>query len=395
LNLDDHQAAVKAIDSSLEMIRDLEGKRNDLAPLRARLFTIKAIVETYLGNRESAIKFFDQAIEIYRQTEDYSGFSYLMLRALDTSGVTSEKTIMLLSEAIKFNRKSGDFFNTAYLLYMYCMVVAYHFGQPVQAAALMQEGSDIFEKLGDPLSKEMALAIADPILSTNGRYEELLEVREKKLAYALERGDRQAAGIYQAEVGETLCHLGNYPAAGDRFRKALVNIQSGIPYQYAFRLCCYGELLLVQDKISESYELFKESLKGMKIGEKWGQGRALAGLSIAAFMLGDREKAWETVQQALGYHHEAHTHYFTHFSLGAYAYIISQNGDSLTGLKIYAILEQQLFVRDSRWFIDLYRNPIYALAMKNNLNEISTCESVGRQMNLWRSLEQIVQELTM
>jgi predicted ATPase/DNA-binding SARP family transcriptional activator len=395
LNLDDHQAAVKAIDSSLEMIRDLEGKRNDLAPLRARLFTIKAIVETYLGNRESAIKFFDQAIEIYRQTEDYSGFSYLMLRALDTSGVTSEKTIMLLSEAIKFNRKSGDFFNTAYLLYMYCMVVAYHFGQPVQAAALMQEGSDIFEKLGDPLSKEMALAIADPILSTNGRYEELLEVREKKLAYALERGDRQAAGIYQAEVGETLCHLGNYPAAGDRFRKALVNIQSGIPYQYAFRLCCYGELLLVQDKISESYELFKESLKGMKIGEKWGQGRALAGLSIAAFMLGDREKAWEIVQQALGYHHEAHTHYFTHFSLGAYAYIISQNGDSLTGLKIYAILEQQLFVRDSRWFIDLYRNPIYALAMKNNLNEISTCESVGRQMNLWRSLEQIVQELTM
>jgi tetratricopeptide (TPR) repeat protein len=238
----------------------------------------------------------------------------------------------------------------------------------------------------------MSLAIADPILATNGRYDELLEIREKKLGYARERGDLQATGIYQAEIGETLCHLGNYPAAGDRFRKALVNIQGGIPYQYAFRLCCFGELLLVQGQISESYKLFEESLKGMKIGEKWGQGRALAGLSIAAFMMGDREKAREIIQQALGYHHEGHTHYFTHYSLGAYAYIISQIGDTLTGIKIYAMLEQQKFVQDSRWFIDLYRNPIYALAMKNKPDEITTCESVGKQMNLWKSLEHIIQQ---
>ena len=113
----------------------------------------KAIVENYLGNREDAIQYYDRSFEIYRQLQDFSGFSYLMLRAIDTGGVTSEKIYQYLSEAILFNRKSGDLFNTAYLLYMYCMIVAYHFGQPVQAAALMQEGCDIFEKLGDPLSK--------------------------------------------------------------------------------------------------------------------------------------------------------------------------------------------------------------------------------------------------
>ena len=106
------------------------------------------------------------AFEIYRQMQDYSGFSYLMLRAIDTSGVTSEKIYQYLSEAMHFNRKSGDLFNTAYLLYMYCMVVAYHLGQPVQAAALMQEACQIFEKLGDPLSKEMSLVTVDPILCT-------------------------------------------------------------------------------------------------------------------------------------------------------------------------------------------------------------------------------------
>ena len=391
LNLDDHEKAGKSIDSCMEIMRDSVGKRNDLAPLWARLLTTKAVLENYLGNRASAIEYYDRAFEIYRQLEDFSGFSYLMLRALDTSGVTSEKNYQFLSEAIHFKRKAGDLFNTAYLLYIYCMVVAYHLGQPVRAAALLQEACEIFEKLGDSLSKEMSLVIVDPILSTNGRYDELLEVREKKLAYARERGDRQTTGINLAEVGETLCHLGNYPAAEDHFREALIHIKGGIPYQYAYRLCGLGEVLLVQGQIAESQDIFQESIKGMKIGEKWGQGKALAGLSIATFRMGDRKKAWEIIQQALQYHHEGHTHYFTHFSLGAYAYLLSQQGDSLTGIGIYSMLARQKFVRDSRWFRNMYRKPIYAAVMNYPKDEISTAESIGKESNLWKTLEQIIQ----
>jgi predicted ATPase len=392
LNLDDHEKATESIDSGLEIMRAflVEGKESDF--LQARLFIIKAVVDTYLGNRESALDYMELAFNIYRKKQDYSGLSFLILRALDTSGVTSEKTNQYLSEAIAFNRKSGDLFNTAYLLYIYCMVIAYHLGQPAQAAALMQEACQILEKLGDPLSKEMSLVTVDPILCTNGRYDELLEVREKKLAYAQERGDRQTTGIYLAEIGETLTHLGHYHAAGDRFRGALVNIQGGIPYQYAFRLCCFGELLLVQDQIAESYDAFQESIDGMKIGEKWGLGRTLAGLSIAFFKMGEREKAWEIIQQALQYHHESHTHYFTHFSLGAYAYLLSQHGDSLAGIEIFSMLEQQVFVRASQWFNDLYRKPIYALAMKVDPREIAKAESNGKELNIWKALEQIIQK---
>jgi len=395
LNLYDHETAVESIDFALEMMPGILGKRNDFAPLWAQLFTTKAIIENYLGNRESAIMYYDRAFEIYRQLQDFSGFSYLMLRAIDTGGVTSEKIFQYLSETIHFNRKTGDFFNTAYLLYMYCMIVAYHFGQPVQAVALMQEGCDIFEKLGDPLSKEMSLVTVDPILDTNGRYDELLEVREKKLAYAQERGDRQTTGIYLSEVGETLCHLGNFPAAEDHFREALIHIKGGTPYQYAYRLCGLGEVLLVQGKIAESQDIFQESINGMKIGEKWGQGKALAGLSIATFKMGDREKAWEKIQQALQYHHDGHSHYFTYFSLGAYAYLLSQHGDSLTGIEIYSMLEQQKFVCDSRWFNHLYRDPIYALAMKDYPNDMTTSDSVGKEMELWKTLEQIIQQAKM
>ena len=175
----------------------------------------------------------------------------------------------------------------------------------------------------------------------------------------------------------------------------MIHIKGGSPYQYAYSLCGLGEVLLVQGKISESKEFFQESINGMKIGEKWGQGRALAGLSIAAFKMGDREKAWEIIQQALQYHHDVHSHYFTHFSLGAYAYLLSQHGDSLTGIEIYSMLEQQKFVRDSRWFNDLYRDPIYAMAMKDNPNDITTSESAGKEMNLWKTLEQIVQQAKM
>ena len=393
LNLDDHKTAGQSINSALEMTTKLEEKRNDFAPLFARLFTTKAIVENYLGNRESAIEYYDRAFAVYRQLQDFSGFSYLMLRALDTSGVTSEKTFQFLSEAIQFNRKSGDFFNVAYLVYMYCMIVAYHLGQTAQATALMQESCEIFEKLGDPLSKEMSLVTVDPILNINGRYVELLEVREKKLAYARERGDRQTTGIYLAEIGETLFHLGHYPAAEERFRESLVQIKGGIPYQYAYRLCGLGEVLLVQGQISESYDVFRESFAGMKIGEKWGQGKALAGLSMAAFKMGNRAKAWEFIQQALQYHYDGQTHYFTHFSLATYACLLSLKGDPLRGITIYSMLEQQDFVRSSRWFNDLYRKPIYTAAIEKTPGEIKQAESIGEEMNLWKVLEQIIQQV--
>ncbi|HUV26818.1 MAG TPA: BTAD domain-containing putative transcriptional regulator [Anaerolineales bacterium] len=395
LNLDDHETAGESIDSGLKMMGEVYGKRNDLAPLWARLLMTKAIIENYLGNREKAIEYYDRAFTIYWQLQDFSSFSYLMLHALDIGGVTSEKSYQFLSDAIHFKRKSGDFFNTAYLLYMYCMVVAYHFGQPFQATVLMQESCEIFERLGDPLSKEMSLVAVDPILNINGRYDELLGVRKKKIDYAQERGDHQTTGIYLAEVAETLCHLGNYPAAEEHFREALIHIKDGTSYQYAFRLCGLGEVLLVQGKISESQDIFQESISGIKIGEKWGQGKAYAGLSMATFKIGNREKAWELIGQALRHHHEGQTHYFSHFSLGAYAYLLSQEGDIQTALEIYSMLEQQMFIRDSRWFKDLYRKPIYAVAMDKDPDENSEAESIGRQMDLWKTLEQVIQKVNM
>ena len=169
----------------------------------------------------------------------------------------------------------------------------------------------------------------------------------------------------------------------------MLHIREGAPYQYAYRLCGLGEVLLVQRQFAESRDAFQESINGMKIGEKWGLGKALAGLSIATYKMGDKEKAWEIVQQALQYHHEGHTYYFSHFSLGAYAYLLSQQGDPLNGIEIYALLDQQKFVRDSCWFTDIYRDPIYALAVKQNPDEITASESAGKTMNFWVTLERL------
>ena len=149
----------------------------------------------------------------------------------------------------------------------------------------------------------------------------------------------------------------------------------------------------MQGRISESQEIFQESIDGMNIGEKWGQGKVLAGLSIATFKMGDQEKALEIILQALQYHYDSRSHYFTHFSLGAYAYLLSQLGDPLTGIEIFAMLEQQKIVHDSHWFNDLYRKPIYAAAIENNPDEITKAEAIGKDMNLWKTLEQIIQRI--
>ena len=100
LNLFDHESAGESINSALELIAEIVGVQDDLAPLQARMFMTKAIVENYLGNRESAIANYDQGFEIFRQIDDFSEFSYLMLRSLDIGGVNSEKIYQYLSEAI-------------------------------------------------------------------------------------------------------------------------------------------------------------------------------------------------------------------------------------------------------------------------------------------------------
>ncbi len=389
LNLHDHQSAGRSIDFALKQMAGFEEDQTDFPLLRARLYTTKAIVENYLGNRENAIHYFDRAFAIFQHLQDFSGFSYLMLRAIDTGGVTSEKIFQYLVEAIEYNRKSGDLFNTAYILHTYCLIVAYHFGDTGQAEVLMQEACSKFENLGDPLSKEMSLATVDPILNISGHYEELLRVREKKLDYARERVDRQGIGIYLAEVGETLGHLGRYSAAKLYYQEALQNLKSGNPYQYAFRLTGFGEVLLALGHILESRNVFQESIKGMKIGEQWGLGRALAGLGAATLLMGDREKARETIHQAVQYHFEGHTHYFTHFSLAAYAYLHALSGNSLKGIEQYATLEKQNFCRNSCWFNDLYRKPIYTLARKETPDLIALSEARGQERNLWQTLEQI------
>ncbi len=54
--------------------------------------------------------------------------------------------------------------------------------------------------------------------------------------------------------------------------------------------------------------------------------------------------------------------------------------------------DEQKFVSGSRWFKNLYRDPIYASALRENPDEITKAESIGKEMNLWKTLEQIVQQ---
>ena len=132
----------------------------------------------------------------------------------------------------------------------------------------------------------------------------------------------------------------------------------------------------------------------MKFGEKWGQGKAFAGMSIAAFKMGKQEKGWELIRQALQHHYIGHTHYFSYFSLGAYAYLLSQQGYMQTAIEIYAMLDQQNFVHTSCWFNDLYRKPIFAAASDSKPGDINKAELAGKKMNLWETLQQIVQQST-
>jgi DNA-binding SARP family transcriptional activator/predicted ATPase len=390
LNLNDPKKAGEYLDGATSLWPDLEDGEKEVDPLQTRLLLTKAIQENYLGNRASAIAFYDRAADMYRQSGDYSTISYLMLRSLDTGSVASAQNLQFLSDVIEFKRKAGDLFDTAYMLYAYCMTVAYHYGQHQAAEALMEEGCALFEKLGDPLSKEMALSTADPILGINGKYDEQRTLREKKLAYAQERCDHQIMGIYLSEIGETLAHLGDYDGAETRFRAALPILKDGTGYQYALRICGLGEVLLAKGQAENALSLFDESVNRMQTGEPWGLGKALAGLGVSTFLTGDPDAACGFVQQALEIHLEMRTFYFAHYSLAAYAFLLSQRNKVLSGIEIYNLLAEQQFVLNSLWFNDIYRSAIYQRAKGLPKDEILAAESKGKDLDFYDKLVELV-----
>ena len=87
-----------------------------------------------------------------------------------------------------------------------------------------------------------------------------------------------------------------------------------------------------------------------------------------------------------------HTFYFAHYSLAAYAFLLSQYNEVLSGIEIYNLLAEQQFVRNSQWFKDLYRTSIYQHAKDLPKDQILAAEAKGKDLDFWETMGKIIRK---
>jgi tetratricopeptide (TPR) repeat protein len=227
---------------------------------------------------------------------------------------------------------------------------------------MLEESIALFQQLDDPVSQSMLLDSMNTLLNIRGQFADLLPVRQKRLVMAKELGDRRMIGYTQAEVGETLCHLGHYSQAEAELRNGLAMLKTGFPYEHALWQQHLANVLLVRGQYEEAYELCRSSLDFFRsIGEKGWASTTLASLSHAEFALGRRAEAWEHTCESLHLLNEIHLFaFFIPRSLAILAVLYIDQGKLELAHELQTQISLQSFWKNSHWYADLYGNPVKA-----------------------------------
>ena len=362
----------------------------------ALLCLVRMIHCFLLGQAEQAADYYEQSLVLAQKSSGQITLSILFFwKLLMNAGVFSPRLWVQLEKTLPYKRQSDDIFETACLLQTLGVIAGYHYYDLTKMAAMLEESINLFQQLDDPISQSLLLDSWNTLLNIRGQFSDLLPIRQKKLAMAKELGDRRMIGYAQAEVGEILCHLGNYEQAEIDLRNGIFLLKSGHPYEYALWQQHLANVLLARGRYQEAHELCQSSLDFFRsIGEKGWASTTLASLSHAEFALGKCVDAWNHTIESLQLLNEIHSFaFFIPRTLAILALLYIDQGKIELAHKLQTQISLQPFWSNSRWYADLYGNPVKA-AIVGVVTEDQTAAYLSRSAHdLWETVKMLIEEI--
>ena len=359
---------------------------DEVQPEKALFYLVRMILYFLLGQPEQAADDYEQSLALAQESGGQMAPSILFFwKLLMNAGVFSPRLWSLMERTLPFKRQSGDIFETACVLQTLGVIAGYQYNDLVKMAGMLGESITLFRQLDDPISQSLLLDSLNTLLNIRGQFPELLPIREKKLATAWSLGDQRMIGYAQAEVGETLCHLGNYEQAEAALRNGIACLETNHPYEHALWQQHLANVLLVRRRNKEAYDLCHLSLAFFhSIGELGWESTTLASLSHAEFSLGRSADAWkhalESVQLLSGIHAFV---FFIPRSLAILALLYVDQGNIEMASELQSKISLQPFWRNSRWYADLYGNPVRKAAAGLLPSDGTRASRIGSTKDVW------------
>ena len=124
-------------------------------------------------------------------------------------------------------------------------------------------------------------------------------------------------------------------------------------------------------------------------------GWALAALGQAKLAQGETGEGLAHVHESLQIGRKIGAAMTTNQALGPCALWFGGQGDPARAVALYTLACQHPGLANSRWFDDVYGNPIAALSEQLPAQVVAAAQAGGRSLDLWQTAAELQEELTL
>jgi adenylate cyclase len=279
----------------------------NLTAITPRAWTICGNVNISLGNYDTALQYFNKAIEVHEQLGEKSaaaavtgntGIVYKNLTNYDKALQYFTKALAVHEELGEKSRAANIAANTG--------IVYYTLGNYDNALHYLTNALAVLEELGE---KRLAAGVTGNIgivYKNLGNYDKALQYFNKVLAVHEELGSKSLAANVIGNIGNVYRHLGNYDKALEYYTKALaVQEELGQKSEAAIATGNIGNVYLNLGNYDKALQYYTKALGVHEaLGQKSGVGIVTGNIGSVYRYFGDYDKALEFYTKALAAHEE-------------------------------------------------------------------------------------------
>jgi tetratricopeptide (TPR) repeat protein len=310
--------AVRQITWKLEHYLDLLGYSTDrLIVVQAGLAAARASTARYdeaeflnrlgianadLGDPRRAVEFYEQALEIVRETGDRSveGAALGNLGAAYYALGDPRRAVDFYEKQLVVVREIGDRRGEANALNNLGMALK-NLGEPHRAIALHEQALAVVREIGDRRGEGNALSNLGAAFYDLGEVRRAVELYDEQLAIVREIGDRRGEGNALGGLGVAYAVLGEVHRAVELYEQQLAIVQEiGDRRGEGNALNNLGVAHAILGEERRAIELHEQQLAIVReIGDRRGEGSALGNLGSRYAVLGEKRRAIELYEQQL------------------------------------------------------------------------------------------------
>jgi CHAT domain-containing protein/tetratricopeptide (TPR) repeat protein len=181
----------------------------------------RAAIAEKKGDKEGALKLFQQALALHREQGNVWGELGVQLRLGYLRGSLGQYALAVghYERALKVYEGMKSLYGLSWTLAG--LAVTYHkLGDFAKAEEYYRRTLDVKRRLGDGRGAAWSLNSLGMIADMQGRYREALSFENEAMAMYREAGDRAGMGEVHFSIGSVYYYLGNYPEALKHYEEA-------------------------------------------------------------------------------------------------------------------------------------------------------------------------------